>query len=93
MAKQKLSLPVRIFIGMFLGILTGLCFLGSPEFTTQYIKLFGTIYINLLKFLVVPVVLFSITDGVVSLKTFGGSGRSESVLLFTISSPPRWLLS
>lgn len=68
MAKRKLSLPVRIFIGMFLGILTGLCFLGSPEFTTQYIKPFGTIYINLLKFLVVPVVLFSITDGVVSLK-------------------------
>ena len=92
MAKQKLSLPVRIFIGMFLGILTGLCFLGSPEFTTQYIKPFGTIYINLLKFLVVPVVLFSITDGVVSLKDLRRVG-SESVLLFTISSPPRWLLS
>lgn len=46
----------------------GLCFLKNPDFTTNYLKPLGTIYINLLKFLVVPVVLFSITDGVISLK-------------------------
>lgn len=40
----------------------------NPDFTTNYLKPIGTIYINLLKFLVVPVVLFSITDGVISLK-------------------------
>ena len=67
-SKRKLSLPAWIFIGMLAGIAAGLCFLGNPEFTTLYIKPVGTIYINLLKFLVVPVVLFSITDGVVSLK-------------------------
>ena len=66
--KKKLSLSVWIFIGMIAGILVGLCFLKTPEFTTDYLKPIGTIYINLLKFLVVPVVLFSITDGVVSLK-------------------------
>ena len=66
--KCKLSLPAWIFIGMLGGILTGLLFLGNPQFTTDYIKPIGTIYINLLKFLVVPVVLFSIIDGVVSLK-------------------------
>ena len=66
--KKKLSLSVWIFIGMIAGILVGLCFLKKPEFTTDYLKPIGTIYINLLKFLVVPVVLFSITDGVVSLK-------------------------
>ena len=66
--KKKLSLSVWIFIGMIVGILVGLCFLKKPEFTTDYLKPIGTIYINLLKFLVVPVVLFSITDGVVSLK-------------------------
>ena len=66
--KRKLSLPAWIFIGMFAGILAGLCFLGNPGFTDEYIKPFGTIYINLLKFLVVPVVLFSITSGVISLK-------------------------
>lgn len=67
-AKKKLSLPAWIFIGMFAGILVGLCFLKNPDFTTNYLKPIGTIYINLLKFLVVPVVLFSITDGVISLK-------------------------
>ena len=66
--KRKLSLPAWIFIGMFAGILVGLCFLKSPDFTTNYLKPIGTIYINLLKFLVVPVVLFSICDGVISLK-------------------------
>ena len=67
-SKRKLSLPAWIFIGMIAGIAAGLCFLGNPEFTTVYIKPVGTIYINLLKFLVVPVVLFSITDGIISLK-------------------------
>lgn len=66
--KRKLSLPAWIFIGMILGILVGLCFLKNPDFTTEWIKPIGTIYINLLKFLVVPVVLLSITDGVISLK-------------------------
>ena len=66
--KKKLSLSVWIFIGMIAGILVGLCFLKTPEFTTDYLKPIGTIYINLLKFLVVPVVLFSIADGVISLK-------------------------
>ena len=66
--KRKLSLPAWIFIGMVAGILCGLCFLGNPEFTNEYIKPIGTIYINLLKFLVVPVVLFSIADGVISLQ-------------------------
>ena len=66
--KRKLSLPAWIFIGMFAGILAGLCFLGNPDFTKEWIKPIGTIYINLLKFLVVPVVLFSIADGVISLK-------------------------
>ena len=66
--KKKLSLPAWIFLGMVAGILVGLCFLKAPDITTQYFKPVGTIYINLLKFLVVPVVLFSIADGVISLK-------------------------
>jgi len=68
--KRKLSLAAWIFIGMFLGIVAGIIFnmLNMGGFTTSYLKPFGTIYINLLKFLVVPVVLLSITNGVVSLK-------------------------
>ena len=66
--KRKLSLPAWIFIGMVAGILAGLAFLKAPEFTTEWIKPIGTIYINLLKFLVVPVVVCSITAGVISLQ-------------------------
>ena len=68
--KKKLSLPAWIFIGMLAGIAAGLifAFAGLGDFTTEWVKPIGTIYVNLLKFLVVPVVLFSIADGVVSLK-------------------------
>ena len=68
--KKKLSLPGWIFIAMLAGIVVGLIFtlLGLGDFTTEWIKPIGTIYVNLLKFLVVPVVLFSIADGVISLK-------------------------
>ncbi len=68
--RRKINLAGWIIICMFAGILVGLLFLlAAPgsTFTTEYLKPIGTIYINLLKFMVVPVVLFSITDGVVSL--------------------------
>ncbi len=67
--KKKLSLPAWIFIGMLAGIAAGLAFAfaGQGDFTTEWIKPIGTIYVNLLKFLVVPVVLLSIADGVISL--------------------------
>ena len=67
--KKNLSLPIKIFIGMALGIIAGLIFAFAHlgEFTKEWIKPIGTIYVNLLKFLVVPVVLFSIADGVISL--------------------------
>ena len=78
MEKRKLSLPAWIFIGMAAGIVVGLINIAlakaNPDsaflatFCTDWLKPIGTIYINLLKFLVVPVVLFSIADGVVSLK-------------------------
>lgn len=66
--KRKLNLPAWIIIGMLAGIAVGLIFLKiGGTFTTDYLKPFGTIYINLLKFMVVPVVLFSIMCGVISL--------------------------
>lgn len=66
--KRKLNLPAWIIIGMLAGILIGFIFLKvGGTFTTDYLKPFGTIYINLLKFMVVPVVLFSIMSGVISL--------------------------
>ena len=66
--KQKKSyLGLAILIALVLGIITGICLQKHAEFTTDYLKPIGTIYVNLLKLLVVPVVLFSIIDGVFSL--------------------------
>ena len=68
--KRKINLAGWIIIAMFAGIAVGFLFLlAAPKstFTTEYLKPFVTIYINLLKFMVVPVVLFSIMDGVISL--------------------------
>ncbi|MDD2428733.1 MAG: dicarboxylate/amino acid:cation symporter [Eubacteriales bacterium] len=88
--KRKLSLPALIFIGMIAGILLGILFntQGWGSFATNYIKPFGTIYINLLKFLVVPVVLFSLTKGVVSLKDLRRVGAMgvKTIVYFMITT-------
>ncbi len=69
--KKKLSLAGWIGIAMIAGILVGLIGIWVPgfaDFTTNYLKPFGTIFINLLKFIVVPIVILSIVDGIISLK-------------------------
>ena len=66
---KKLSLPVQILIALALGIVVGLiCFFtGMADFTASYLKPFGDIFVNLLKFIVVPVVLLSMIDGIISM--------------------------
>ena len=65
--KQRFSLAIQIFIALALGSLVGILLQGKGDFTKAYIQPIGTIYINLLKFMVVPIVLFSIIDGTISL--------------------------
>ena len=69
--KKKLTLAAWIGIAMVAGILVGLIGIWAPgfaDFTTKFLKPFGTIFINLLKFIVVPIVILSIVDGIISLK-------------------------
>ena len=66
--KKKLSLAVQIFIAMLLAIAGGLLLQGQADFATNFIKPFGTIFLNLVKFIVVPIVLFSIMCGIISMK-------------------------
>lgn len=66
--KKKLSLPVLIVIALVLGVIAGLLLMNHVEFAITYIKPFGTIFLNLLKFIVVPIVLLSIMCGVMSMK-------------------------
>ena len=67
--KKKASLPMQILIALILGVVVGLIcyFTGTADFTANYLKPFGTIFVNLLKFIVVPVVLFSMIDGILSM--------------------------
>lgn len=66
--EKKLSLAAWIFIGLALGIAVGIMFTGNPEFANNYIKPFGTLFLNLIKFIVVPIVMFSIMTGVISMR-------------------------
>ena len=68
--KKKMSLALQIFIGLGLGIIAGLIFLaaGKAEWAVSYVKPFGTIFLNLIKFIVVPIVLTSIIAGVISMQ-------------------------
>ena len=68
---KKLALHWKILIGMVLGI--GFGFLmnsvdGGKDFVTDWIKPFGTIFINLLKLIAVPLILASLIKGISDLK-------------------------
>ena len=68
MKKIKSSLALQIFTALVLAIVTGLLLGNHVAFANSYIKPFGTIFLNLLKFIVCPIVLFSILGGMISMK-------------------------
>ena len=68
MKKLKSNLAAQIFIALVLAIVAGLLFGKNVAFANSYIKPFGTIFLNLLKFIVCPIVLFSILAGMISMK-------------------------
>lgn len=68
MKKKRLSLSAKIFIALVLGIIAGIALTAKPEIATTYIKPFGTIFLNLVKWVVGPLVFFSIMSGVLSMK-------------------------
>jgi proton glutamate symport protein len=69
MMLKKLPLWVKIFIGMGLGILWGLVavWTGLEDFTVNWIKPWGTIFLNLLKLIAVPLIFVSLVKGISSL--------------------------
>lgn len=66
--KKKMSLAMQIFIALVLAIAAGLLLQKHAQFAETYIKPFGTIFLNQLKFIVVPIVLFSIMCGIISMR-------------------------
>ena len=65
---KKISLTLRIIIALVLAIAAGIALTGHPGIAVNYIKPFGTIFLNLIKWVVGPLVFFSILSGVISMR-------------------------
>ena len=89
---KNIALHWKILIGMALGILFGYIasVLGWESFVSDYIKPFGTIFINLLKLIAVPLIIVSLIKGIADLKDISKlskmGGQTIGIYLFTTIS-------
>lgn len=68
---KKLELHWKILIGMLLGLVFGFIMLQASwgkDFTTDWIKPLGTIFVKLLKLIAIPLILASLIKGISDLK-------------------------
>jgi len=87
---KKLALHWQILIGMVLGILFGFLVAGiswGPEFVRDWIKPIGTIFINMLKLIAIPLIFASLIKGISDLKDISKfsaiGGRTILIYIFT----------
>ena len=87
---RKLALHWQILLGMIFGVLFGLLcsqFTWGQSLVIDWIKPFGTIFINSLKLIAVPLILASLIKGVSDLKNIAQlssmGGRTIGMYLFT----------
>ncbi|HEY9116711.1 MAG TPA: dicarboxylate/amino acid:cation symporter, partial [Roseivirga sp.] len=87
---KKLPLHTKILIGLILGLLFGLAtikFGWSAEFTINYIKPIGTIFVKALKMIAVPLILASLIIGVANIgdisKLSRMGGKTLGIFLIT----------
>ncbi len=73
---KKIALHWQVIIALVLGVLYAVLAvnMGWQSVTKAYISPFGDIFINLLKLIAVPLVLFSIITGIGSLKKHQTTG-------------------
>jgi Na+/H+-dicarboxylate symporter len=74
---KKLPLHIKIMLGLVAGVIWAFASsaLGWNQFTINWVDPFGQIFIRMLKFIAVPLVLFSIIGGISSLKDLSKLGR------------------
>lgn len=87
---KKLALHWQILLGMILGVVFALVFAQfswGAEFIGDWIKPFGTIFINALKLIAVPLILASLIKGVSDLKDISQlskmGGRTIGIYVLT----------
>ncbi|HQB63718.1 MAG TPA: dicarboxylate/amino acid:cation symporter [Sedimentibacter sp.] len=72
---KKMALTTKIFIGLALGILLGIILQPNPDIATKYVKPIGTLFLNLIKLVIVPLVFFSLVVGTCSMDDVRKLGR------------------
>lgn len=87
---KKIALHWKILIAMVLGVLWAFLsgHFGWNQFTADWIDPFGKIFINALKFIAVPLVLFSIITGVAGMgdpKLLGRMG-AKTLLMYLLTT-------
>ncbi|ANW96001.1 glutamate:proton symporter [Wenyingzhuangia fucanilytica] len=68
---KKLALHWKIIIGLVLGIVFGIILSniqGGKQFTIDWVKPFGTLFVKLLKLIAIPLIMASLIKGVSDLK-------------------------
>lgn len=87
---KKLALHWQIIIGMVLGVIAGLIavqFGSGRELISDWIKPFGTIFINALKLIAVPLIVASLIKGISDLRDISKlsmmGGRTIAIYLIT----------
>lgn len=86
---MKIAIHWKILIGLILGLLFGFIMknLGQGAVVGDWVKPFGTIFINLLKMIAVPLILVSLINGLADLKDISKlsrlGGRTVVLYLFT----------
>ena len=87
---KKIAFHWQILIGMVIGVVWGLIAvkIGWIEFTTFYIKPWGTIFINLLKLIAVPLVMVSLISGITNLKDVSKLSRMglRTIVLYIVTT-------
>ncbi len=86
--RKKMPLAMQILIALVLAIIAGLLMQDYADVADSYIKPFGTIFLNLVKFIVVPIVLFSIMSGIISMRDIKkvGSIGVKTIVYYTLTT-------
>lgn len=88
---KKMALHWQILLGMLLGVVFGfimVSFSGGKEIVQDWIKPFGTIFINALKLIAVPLILGSLISGVSDLKDISKLSKmgGKTVMIYLLTT-------
>ncbi|NQD70104.1 dicarboxylate/amino acid:cation symporter [Sphingobacterium shayense] len=86
MKQRKLALHWKIIIGIVLGVLLGIAliqFAWGKQFVVDWIKPFGTIFVNMLKLIAIPLIIVSLVKGIADLRDINQLSKMGLRTFFT----------